>query len=150
MPARPEIAKTCCQIRIVEVQHQVEPHYFGYTAGHVGIAAEVEKYLPGKRECRRNQLRGSELPRVVINAFDVKRKIVGQRQFLEQADQKERKAVRQVLQPDLRKTKELRQHVGRAFDRACHELRKEGDKRGEPQKVAFARNDPTIKIDRIT
>src|SRR5438034_7077721 len=50
VPARPEIAETGGEVGIVEVQDQIEAHELRHAAGHVGVAAEVEVYLPGESE----------------------------------------------------------------------------------------------------
>src|SRR6185369_5019022 len=111
------------EIRIVEIQNEIEPQELRHAAGHVRVTAEVEENLPAEGDGREHQCRGAERLGIVIDALDVKREIVGERQFLEQPDQKERRAIGEVLQADLWKLVELRQQMFGAFDRPGHELR---------------------------
>src|SRR5437879_8157823 len=60
VPAGPELAQAGCQVGVVEVQDKVKPHELGDPAGHVGIAAEIEKYLPTKRNGCGEQRWGAE------------------------------------------------------------------------------------------
>src|SRR5439155_12525758 len=116
---------------------------------HVGVAAEVEEDLPRESKRRGEQFGGIKLPGIVIDALNVKREIVRQREFFEQADEKEREAVGEILQPNSRKARELRQHVRRAFYGSGHELREEGHERGEPEEMAFAWNEAAVEVDGV-
>ena len=82
--------------------------------------------------------RAHPAPGVVVDAFDVEREVIGQRQFLEQADQEKRKAVGEILQAEGRGVMELRQQVSGPLDRAGHQLREEADEGGEAEEVALA------------
>src|SRR5882762_2004422 len=97
VPARPEIAETGGEVGIVEVQNQIEAHELRQAARHVGVAAEVEENPPGQRERRHHQSGRAKSLGIIVPAFDGKREIVGQREFLEQADEEERRAVGEIL-----------------------------------------------------
>src|SRR6185312_5877049 len=87
--------------------------------------------------------------RIFIDPLDVERKEVGQRQFFEQPDQKERRAVVEVLQPDLGEFIELREQMPGALDRPGHELGKKANEGGEAEKVPFAKDVAKIEVDRV-
>ena len=129
---------------------RLKAHHFRHAAGHVGVAAEIEEDLPGEGERRQDQRRGAENAGIVVDAIHVEREIIGQRQFLEQADQEERKPVGEVVQSKRRRLLELRQHLPRPLDRPGHELREEADERGEAQEVPLARHPAQVEVDGVT
>src|SRR5437870_8151752 len=116
----------------------MKAHEPGDTAGHVRVTAEVEEDLPAKGDSGQDQPRRAVRLRVVIDAFDIERKVIGQRQFLEQTDEEQRGAVGEVLQPDRRELAKLREQMARTFDRPGHELGKETNKSGKAKKVPLA------------
>src|SRR6185437_14628978 len=149
VPARPEFAQAGGEVGIVEVQDEMEAHQLRHAASHVRVAAEVEKDLPPEGDGCEHQRRRAERLRIFIDPLDVERKEVGQRQFLEQPDQKERRAVGEVLQPDLGEFIELRQQMPGALDRPGHELGKETNEGRETEKVPFAMDVAEIEVDRV-
>src|SRR6202000_275307 len=98
VPSRPEIAQARGKIRIVEVQDEIEPQDLGDAAGHVGVAAEIEEYLPRKGKCRAGQRSGLVVRGVFVDRVDVHRQVVGQCQFLEKAHQKQRRSIGDIEQ----------------------------------------------------
>src|SRR6185369_1280328 len=126
VPSGPEIAQASREIRIVKIEHQVEAHHFRHSARHVGVAAEIEKDLPGESKGREEQRRSIKIPWMIVNALDVEREIIGQRQLLEETDKKQGEAVGYILRPNGWKAIELRQQVGGALNRAGHELGEKG------------------------
>src|SRR5678815_2692167 len=90
VPSRPKFAQTGGKVRVVEIQNQIKAHELGDAAGHVRVTAEVEKDLPGESKCRQNQRGSAEGLGIVVNPLHIKRQIVRERQFLEQAHEEER------------------------------------------------------------
>src|ERR1035437_1846330 len=133
----------------MEAQDQVETHWRRAAAGHVGVAAEVEEYLPAERNRCQNEGRRAKRLRIVVNPLHVKGKVVGQRQLLEEADEKKRGAVGEVLHPDLRELIELRQQMPRALNWASHQLREEAHERGKTEEVALPMHVAQIEIDGV-
>src|SRR5207248_1305834 len=84
VPARPEIPQSGGEVGIVEVQNQMKAHELRDAAGHIRVTAEVEENLPAKGGGGQDQRRRAVRLRVVIDAFDIERKVIGKRQFLEQ------------------------------------------------------------------
>src|SRR5207249_5713767 len=128
----------------------MKAHEPGDTAGHVRVTAEVEEDLPAKGDSGQDQPRRAVRLRVVIDAFDIERKVIGQRQFLEQTDEEQRRAVGEVLQADGRELAELREQMPGALDRPGHELGKETNERGETEKVPLALDVAQVEINRVT
>src|SRR6185503_15484570 len=149
VPARPEFAQAGGQVGIVEIEDQVEADHFCDAAGHVGVAAEIEEDLPGEGDGRQCERGGIVRTGVVINPLDIEREVVGQREFLEQADQKQRKAVGQILQAEGRRAMKLREQVSGPLDRSGHQLRKKADEGGEAKEVALALDVAQIKVDGV-
>src|SRR5205085_1937362 len=102
VPARPKISQSSRQIGIVEIQNEIEPEHLGNAARHVRVPAEIEEYLPTEGKRGHDQSWRIERFRTLVNAIDIKREVVGDRQFLKKADQKERGAIGKVLQADCR------------------------------------------------
>src|SRR5882724_3603606 len=150
VPARPEFPQSGGQIRIVEVQNQIEAHHLGHAARHIGVTAEIKKYLPTERHGGGDERRRAECLWVFINSLDIERKVVGQRHFFEKANQKKRGAIGKVLQANRWELIELRQKVSGALDRAGHQLRKETNKSREAQEVALPVHFAEVKINRVT
>src|SRR4051812_3605036 len=122
MPAAPKIAQAGGEIGIVEIEDEAKTHDLRETASHVGVAAEVEKDLPREGERGEGERRRRLCGGIFVNTFDVKREIVGEREFLEEADDEERGAIGEVLQADGWEGLELRQKMFGALDGAGHEL----------------------------
>src|SRR6266511_4757026 len=149
VPARPEVAQAGGQVGIVEIQNQIKTHELRQAAGHVGVAAEVEENLPGEREGRQHQCRRAESPGIVIHALDIKREVVGQGEFLEQPNEKQRRAIGEIPEAKLWKLMELWQEVFGALDRTRHELREEADERRKAQEVPFPLHVSQVEVDRV-
>src|ERR1044071_5037255 len=102
MPARPELTQTCCEVGIVEVQNEIETHDLGDPSRHVGVAAEIEEYLPAKGDRCGNQSGRAKCFWIFINALDIKGQVIGERHLLEQTDEEERRAIGEVLNAHFR------------------------------------------------
>lgn len=50
MPSFPEVADTCGEVGLVEVQHQLEPQEFRGPAGNVAVSGKIIVYLYGEEE----------------------------------------------------------------------------------------------------
>src|SRR5437588_302678 len=123
------------EVGIVEVQNQMEAHELRDATGHVCVATEIEENLPAVGDGGEDQRRRAVRLWVVIHTFDIERKVIGQRQFLEQTDEEQRRAVGEVLQSDGWELAKLREQMPGALDRPGHELREETNKRGKTEKV---------------
>ena len=76
---------------MLKLRTRLNPIILRHAAGHVGVAAEVEEDLPGEGERRQDQRRGAETAGVVVDAIHVDAEVIGQGDFLEQADEEEGK-----------------------------------------------------------
>ena len=87
VPARPEFTQASRQIGVVEIKDEIEPHQLGDSPGHVGVAAEIEKYLPSEGDRSSQQSRGAKRFWIVVDTLHIKGEVIRQRQFLEQTHQ---------------------------------------------------------------
>src|SRR5262249_16894335 len=149
VPASPELTEAGGQVRVIEVENQIETHEAGDAARHVRVAAEIEKDLPAKCDRCQDERRRSERTRVVVNPLDLKREVICQRHFLEQPEQEQRSAIGEVLEPNRRELAKLWQQMAGALDRSGHQLRKETNERGKTQKIPLPVDVAEIKVNGV-
>src|SRR5437588_465436 len=92
--------KVCARKKTQVSVTKPKTHHARDATGHVGVAAEVEVNLPAERDRAQQQSGCLKLRGRRVDLIDVFRQVVGQRHLLEEAHQKEGKAVRDVLARD--------------------------------------------------
>ncbi len=149
MPALPEVAHAARQVRVVEVQHQANTHHPGNAPGHVGVTAEVEVNLPGKKKCRQDQGRGVEVAGRSVDPGDIQRQVIRQGDLLEITHDEDREAVGEVPQSHGNARPQLRQEIARPLDRPRQQPREERDKGRMGQETLLPRYRAAMDIDDI-
>lgn len=125
VPSLPELAQRCGEIGIVEVQHEVEAQHACASPCHIGVAAEIEVYLPRKGVCGYKKGESVERPRIVVDLVGIDGEKIGERDFLEETHDEKRQAFGDVIEPEFRKRGHLREHVLPTLDGAGEKIREE-------------------------
>ena len=129
MPAPPEVRYGHSEIRALKVLHQLKAHDLRRADGDIGIARKVTVNLK-REENRRNQhSRAFVVIAVIEHLIDQNRGAVSNDNFEEEAPHHPKQTVADVIVFQLMRRVELRQEVGRTFNRPGDQLREEADER---------------------
>jgi hypothetical protein len=85
MPARPKFSQTGREVGIIKVQDETKAEHLSDAASHIGVTAEIEKDLPGERESGEQKRRGAVKLGIFIDPVHVKREVIREGKFLEEA-----------------------------------------------------------------
>ena len=148
VPAAPEILRPARQVRVVEVDHQLEAEPSRRAARDVAVGREVRVDLDREGEDARPQdLEGRRLERedLVGDQADV----VGNHQLLEEAPRHQPQTRARGVGREVPRAFHLRQQRRGPFDRAGHQLREEGDVGRHVQQAGAGAQRAAIDVDGV-
>ena len=136
MPAPPEIRHRIRYVGIIKVLQEMEAKHPPQTDRHIGIAAEIKVYL--QRIGQRTDPRRTDRDRLISAGIEYlirhDGEIIGQQHFLGQTDDKQLDTRHEIL-PVLPPPGNLGRYGIIPHDRACDQLREEGDIQADIQHV---------------
>src|SRR5712692_445761 len=131
MPSTPKILETLGEIRLAEVDHEVEAEKLSTAPGNAAVATEVTINLPGKgKDAETSRENGwlSEVPGV--DGIGDQGAIVSDHYFAEEPFEDEEKTGEGFLRVPSAGSLNLRQEVRRALDGASDQVRKKANEEG--------------------
>ena len=140
MPSAPEFRHAFGKIGLAEVVHQGKAHDPCRALCDQGIGAEIAVDLKAEHKGGKGRSKASVGGVVSIDLIDDNSNPVGNDQLQKQPPYHQKQSFFGPLIVKAMTAAQLRQQVGGAFDRACDQLGKEGNKQGVSEKIGLYGN----------
>ena len=127
VPATPELTRIRGEIRLVEIEHQVDAHQLRDSAGDVGVAGKIAVNLHGEQDRPKNNIGPGDVTCAEVDRIDRSGDSVSNRDFLEQSPKDEECSLRDLLVVDRAFLEDSRQQFRCSLNRAGDQLREVGD-----------------------
>jgi len=140
VPSPPKLDDAARLIRRLEVLREAHVQHQGQADRHVAVPGKIEVDLHRKRERAAPRVTQRHGLGVVENGSYPETEGVGDHDLLEQANRKNEQPGNEVLLREHKGTaaRQLRNYVFVANDRACDQMRKEGDEETVTQEIMIA------------
>ncbi len=127
MPTAPEFAHIPAEIREKEIITEAESEEFGRAERHIAIAGEVAINLDGIEDGRKEQCAGRIGRIIAPNGIDIHGAVIRNDYFFEQSPEELAATVDSEIIGENASLTNLRQELGRPFNRAGKEFGEEAD-----------------------